>query len=172
MYKIRGADQKEYGPVSADQIRQWIAQHRLNAQSMAQFEGEPDWKPLSQFPEFALALAAGPETAPVAPAPLPTLPTAAAAPVKTNAMAVTGFILGILSITGCICCYGFPCNIVGLILSIVGLNQINANPNTETGKGMAIAGIILSALGLLIGIGLLIAVMVFKVALPSEFKRL
>ena len=53
MYKIIGTDGRQYGPVSADQIRQWLAQNRANMQSMAQAEGAIDWKPLSLFPEFA-----------------------------------------------------------------------------------------------------------------------
>lgn len=55
-YKILGADQKEYGPVSTEQARQWINEGRLNAQSQARLEGESEWKPLSVFPEFADAL--------------------------------------------------------------------------------------------------------------------
>ena len=58
MYKIIGADQKEYGPISADQIRQWISEGRVNRETMACAEGSSDWKPLEQFPEFGLA--AGP----------------------------------------------------------------------------------------------------------------
>ncbi len=52
MYKIIGADLKEYGPVSAEQIRTWIAEGRLNAQTKACLEGTQDWKPLGMFPEF------------------------------------------------------------------------------------------------------------------------
>ncbi len=53
MYKIIGADQKQYGPVSAEEMRQWIAEGRVNAQTLIQAEGEADWRPLSSFPEFA-----------------------------------------------------------------------------------------------------------------------
>jgi uncharacterized membrane protein len=63
MYKIIGADQKEYGPVTADQIRQWIAEGRANAQTMVRREGETEWKPLAGYPEFAPALGAAPSAA-------------------------------------------------------------------------------------------------------------
>jgi hypothetical protein len=53
MYKIIGTDQKEYGPITSDQVRQWIAEGRLNGQSPTQAAGESGWKPLSMFPEFA-----------------------------------------------------------------------------------------------------------------------
>jgi hypothetical protein len=62
MYKIIGADQKEYGPITSDQIRQWIAQGRLNANTLALADGTPEWKPLSAFPEFAEALGINPLT--------------------------------------------------------------------------------------------------------------
>jgi hypothetical protein len=59
MYKIIGADQKEYGPISADQMRQWIREGRVSAQTLAQAEGQPDWRPVIAFPEFADVIAGG-----------------------------------------------------------------------------------------------------------------
>lgn len=56
-YKIIGGDLKQYGPVSAKDLRKWIADGRLNAMSLVQVHGDTDWKQLSTFPEFAGALA-------------------------------------------------------------------------------------------------------------------
>lgn len=53
MYKVIGADGRQYGPVSADQLREWIAAGRANAQTMAQLEGSTEWRPLQSFPDFA-----------------------------------------------------------------------------------------------------------------------
>lgn len=58
MYKIIGGDGNEYGPVSAEQVHQWIAEGRANTQTKARREGETEWKPLAAFPEFANALVA------------------------------------------------------------------------------------------------------------------
>ena len=58
-YKIIGADQKEYGPVTAEQLRQWLAEGRVNAQTPVQAEGAPEWKTLSAFTEFADILPSG-----------------------------------------------------------------------------------------------------------------
>jgi hypothetical protein len=58
MYKIIGGDKKEYGPVTADQMRQWIAEGRVNGQTLAQVAGSPDWKPVGSMVEFAEALSA------------------------------------------------------------------------------------------------------------------
>ena len=57
MYILIGADQKEYGPVSAEQVRNWITQGRANGQTRARAEVGGDWKPLLDFPEFAGRLA-------------------------------------------------------------------------------------------------------------------
>jgi len=53
MYRIIGADNRIYGPVSPEQLRQWIRERRANAQTQAQSEGSTEWKPLGSFPEFA-----------------------------------------------------------------------------------------------------------------------
>ena len=52
MYRIVGADQKEYGPVTAEQIIEWLKEGRSNGQTLARFE-DGAWKPISTFPEFA-----------------------------------------------------------------------------------------------------------------------
>ena len=56
-YTIIGGDQKPYRSVTADDIRRWIADGRLNAQSLAKEENDTEWRSLSAFPEFADALA-------------------------------------------------------------------------------------------------------------------
>jgi hypothetical protein len=58
LYTIIGGDQKPYSSVTADDIRRWIADSRLNEQSLAKEENDTEWRPLSAFPEFADALAA------------------------------------------------------------------------------------------------------------------
>jgi hypothetical protein len=71
MFKIIGADQKEYGPISTEQIRQWIKDGRLNGQTPAQREGG-EWRQLNAFEEFAdLFQGAG-----AAPAPAPSFSSA------------------------------------------------------------------------------------------------
>ncbi len=57
MYKITGADGREYGPVSDAQLKRWIIEGRANAQTKIQPEGSAEWVPLETIPEFADALA-------------------------------------------------------------------------------------------------------------------
>ncbi|MGO8929831.1 MAG: GYF domain-containing protein [Limisphaerales bacterium] len=63
MYKIIGADQKEYGPVTAEQLRQWVTEGRVNAQTSVWSEAAGGWKPLASHAEFADLLASKPSVA-------------------------------------------------------------------------------------------------------------
>lgn len=56
-YTIIGGDQKEYGPVTADEVRQWIAESRLNEKSLVKAESDSEFRTLEKFPEFADAFA-------------------------------------------------------------------------------------------------------------------
>lgn len=134
-YKIIGIDQKEYGPVTEEQLREWVVQGRVNPQTQAQAEGASEWKALSQFPEFAGAFRGSTP---------PALPGAAAASPKTSGMAVTSLILGILGVATC----GITVLLsapAGLVLGIIAMNKINRSPGLLRGKGLALAGIITSS---------------------------
>lgn len=65
MFIIIGGDGKEYGPVSAEQIQQWLAGHRLTLDMHGRRVGETAWQRIRDFPEFAAA------PAPVVPPPPP-----------------------------------------------------------------------------------------------------
>ncbi len=56
MYLIIGGDKQEYGPSTAEELRLWISEGRLNHESLAREESSQSWRPLSQFPEFDEAL--------------------------------------------------------------------------------------------------------------------
>jgi hypothetical protein len=53
MYFLIGADGREYGPFSAEQIRDWVTQGRANAHSRLRRDGETTWQALKDFAEFA-----------------------------------------------------------------------------------------------------------------------
>jgi hypothetical protein len=65
-YHIIGGDGDEYGPVPDETIREWIADHRLDAHSKIKPEGADAWSSLGELPEFSVALAAPlpPQSAP------------------------------------------------------------------------------------------------------------
>lgn len=74
MYKVIGGDLKQYGPISADDLRKWITEGRLNAQSLAQSLGDIEWRALSTFPEFADVLEVKAPAAAAVPSPTPAVP--------------------------------------------------------------------------------------------------
>jgi hypothetical protein len=57
VYHIIGSDQKEYGPISADQLKRWMAENRVNAQTRILAEGATEWKTVADCPELAEAVA-------------------------------------------------------------------------------------------------------------------
>jgi multisubunit Na+/H+ antiporter MnhG subunit len=143
MFRIIGADGREYGPVSADQLREWIAQGRASASTRARAEDSLEWRSLGSFPEFSSSLAASA---------LPPLYRPAANR-KTNGFAITGLVLGVLALTaGWCCCYGFPFNVIGVIFSIAALAQIRRNPELYEGQALAVTGLIFSILSILLAV--------------------
>ena len=66
-YTIIGGDGKQYGPITEGELRKWIAEGRLSAQSLAKGESDADFRPLSTFTEIADAFAAPPPPPGIAP---------------------------------------------------------------------------------------------------------
>ncbi len=151
MYRIIGADGKEYGPVTLEQLRQWVQEGRANAQTRVLPEGASGWTALGSLPEFtASAPGSFPSSAGSA-QPFSTYE----APRRTHPLAIAGLVLGIVSLTiGMCCCYGLPMNLLGLIFSLVAWSQIRNQPDIYNGAGLAIAGTITSAFSLLLAAGL------------------
>ena len=77
MFTILGADGKEYGPVSAGKLHEWIAAGRANLQTKARRAGETEWKTLADFPEVS-QLGTNSNSAP----PLPVAPADPFAPIS------------------------------------------------------------------------------------------
>lgn len=154
MYKILGSDQKEYGPITADTLRQWITERRASGQTMVCLEGTTDWKPLASFPEFIDALnrafgTAAPTEAPTgAPTGTPTAPTVApVAEGSKKGLAITSLVLGILSVAACLV---FVTGIPAIITGMMALGQARRQPAEYGGKQMATAGIALGAAGIML----------------------
>ena len=55
-YLILGSDQKQYGPVSLEQARAWLAEGRLNSSSQIKRDDSASWQPLAAYPELAGAV--------------------------------------------------------------------------------------------------------------------
>jgi TM2 domain-containing membrane protein YozV len=125
MYKIVGLNGQQYGPVAAEEIRRWIVEHRVNAQTLVQTEGAPEWKPLGSLAEFASE---------VKPVPPPIASPSAAASRAANKIpaGVCGILLGSLGIHKFILGYTgaglimllvtvLTCGLAGTVMHLIGL---------------------------------------------------
>ncbi len=144
MYKVIGIDGQEYGPVTLEQLKEWVAQGRVNAQTRVQPEDATDWTPASQIAELS-ALFPPPSAAPVrggagatwdqarhgAPPPPGSRPQ--------QSMAVTSLVLGICSLL----CFGLVTGIPAIICGHMALSRARRAPTEHGGSGFAIAGLVM-----------------------------
>jgi prepilin-type processing-associated H-X9-DG protein len=131
-YKVIGGDHKQYGPVTLEDLRKWIAQGRLDAQNKVQLEGTDEWKSLGEIPELSEALRNR-----VPPPPLPSTPVSS----PCSGLAVTSLVLGILG--------AFTCGITalfGLVLGIIAMVKVSNSRGALRGGGLALAGVIVSGI--------------------------
>ncbi len=149
-YKIIGADQKEYGPVSTEQLRQWLAEGRINAQTQVMAEGTSEWKALGSLPEFAAA----------SPGPAPAMP-ATPGPAADVAERVNGPAIGLIVVAG-----------LGALVQILSLILRAAGPAILASSRMpnqAWASMFSGTLGVVSGIiGLLVSGVIFFGAMKMK----
>jgi len=154
MFKILGQDNKEYGPVNADGLRQWIAERRANAQTKVQREGSLDFVPLGDLPEFHAALAQadaarssaqpsppssvpGPNRSPgVSPVPMS---TPASGGERSSGMAIASLVFGVSAFIVLPLIGAIP----AIVLGHIALTRVRRDPVSYGGKSSATAGLIL-----------------------------
>lgn len=143
MYQIIGSDGRTYGPATAEQLREWIAEGRADAQTQVWTEGASQWRPLAEYAEFAPLLAMRPPSLAA-----PGTACSAARP-PSPSLATASLVMGLLSLPyGLCCCYGLPFNLLGIVFALVALAQMRHQPWPRAGRGQAIAGLVLSLLSL------------------------
>jgi hypothetical protein len=154
MYKVLGSDGNEYGPLSAEQVRQWIAENRLEEKTPVIPEGKTDWVFLGSLPEFAAAFTpsrAGPPPAPASAGALKSAGGLRKDVPRKNSRAWMGYCLGVVSVVPPMGAFlGLP----ALVLGILGLRFQRRNPEANGGF-QAWMGIVL---GGLFGFGYLVLI--------------
>ena len=122
MFKIIGADGKEYGPVTVDQIKEWIRAGRANQGTMAQQAGDMGWKPLGQYAEFADLLGAKPPVVTPGPAdiaPSPDIASGAVSAARARAVQmVNGPAIGLIVAM----VLGIALSVVGVVFHLLGVS--------------------------------------------------
>jgi hypothetical protein len=156
MYRIIGADGKEYGPITADQVRQWINEGRANAQTRVLLEGTTEWKTLGELPEFG---GASPSIAPPGPVPgMPAMPMPGV--VSAASDMITGPAIGLI-VTGILNIIFAAARTVLSMVAAGGSMMMQRTGNPEFDKIFTAmtgtVGIALGVVGFLGGILILIA---------------
>ena len=151
MYKIVGADGKEYGPVGVEQMRQWIAEGRINERTRVQEAGAEVWKTAADFPELGYAPGGGVSGADSAPPPVPTSQVAG----PQSGLAITSFVLGLLSLV----CLSLFAGIPAVICGHVARGRARRLPQQYGGVGFALAGLIMGYVSLVFALVILPAML-------------
>lgn len=89
-------------------------------------------------------------------------------PPATNGKATIALVVGIVSLVLSFCCVGIA-GIVAVVLGVKARSEIAASGGRQSGDGMALAGIITGAVGVLISLGLLILVALLVATSNSDF---
>lgn len=123
-------------------MRQAIQQGRVGRQTLVWREGMAQWTPLAAVPE----LSAGTDVS--SPYLTPRVDPAGVVVMvpRTSGLAIASMVCGIVSI--------FACQFIGAIPALIcghmALSQISSSPMPMSGRGMAIAGLVLGYLQILL----------------------
>src|SRR5437867_1476027 len=141
MYKVIGADGKEYGPISLELLQRWRAEGRINSRTRILGPAATEWKNAAEFPELEFDEA---ERIAVAASAAP----AAGAGGQRRGLAIASFVLGLLSLVLCVASpvTAIPAIILGHLAHI----KSRRAPETYGGRGLAIAGFVLGYVSLLL----------------------
>jgi len=143
-FKANDKDETEYGPLDAEQIREWVREKRMDNNSLVEVDGSGEWVPLATLPEFQDAFAAPP------PAPAPASAqgeggVSTVIPYK-NVPALIAYYVGVF----CIICPPLLC-FPAIILGVIGLRRVKENPEIK-GTAHAWIGILSGSFFLLLSI--------------------
>ncbi len=135
-YEIIGGDNRAHGPVTGEELCDWIRQGRAGRNSMIRPSNMEAWRPISTFPEFSGPLRG-----------MPWIPLYQPTP-KVHGLAVASLVLGLISLV--IVGIGLLTGVPAAICGHAALRAIKDEPTEYGGSGMAIAGLITGYIGLLI----------------------
>lgn len=132
-YRVRGSDQREYGPVDFAALDRWAREARVTKATAIWSSVDNQWRAAGERRELDAAFATWLEAG---------APPIVGPPV--NAQAIWSFVLAQF---GLCCC--FPA-IPAIICGFISLSQVRKR--RERGRALAISGIILGFAGLLLGV--------------------
>lgn len=133
---------QEFGPVSRDELRSMLAEHRVLPSDAVWTEALVHWTPAERVPVLAPGGASGtvgPEVSPV-----------------VSELAVNSLVLGVLGLT---LLFGIG-SVPAIIIGHLALGQIHREAGRLTGRGQALAGVITGYIGMALSLILLVYVII------------
>ncbi len=106
-YQIVGGDGKEYGPISAEGVNNWIQEGRANGDTRIKKVGTEEWQCVRDLPEFASAFSTAISVPPSLPVIHPPVvgQSSQQKPGKLQAIAIMTLVGGIIAVLASL--YGF-----------------------------------------------------------------
>ena len=156
-FKANDKNETEYGPLDADQIREWVREKRMDGHSLVRKSPYEEWRPLNQIEELSYICREAPES-PVPSTPLTrpaVVPVAVVAPAgqpikpgKLQAVAIMTLVGGILAL---LTCFGIALGtmfiyipwiyslVLGIMAIIKGSQMLGSNPAPAFASAKTIA---------------------------------
>jgi hypothetical protein len=152
----------QMGPVSIDELRSKLGLGEVAGTDLVWREGMVDWRPASSVDELRAALVRNPfvvppvagtdGSSPYAPPGAPGSSSGMSPALPTSGLAIASLICGIMGLISCMFLPGIPAVICGHMA----LKRIEDPAARLTGRGIAIAGLIMGYGAILILAGLLL----------------
>ena len=164
-YIILGSDGQEYGPIPLEQIKQWIAEQRVERKTRVRIEGAADWTILDGVPEIAVlfARAAPPVLSAAGEKPRSNGGLNVIIPYK-NIRALAAYYLGVFS---AIPIFGIPLGAAAFALGILAL-RFRRNDPAAGGAVHAWIGILAGGFFSLLWLALIIMVILTRYHHPHH----
>lgn len=157
---------QRYGPVAAEEIRQWLADNRIKSTDLVWREGMSEWAPLASLEEFQASASAAPSASYTPP------PAPAEASAATGYAPHRGTMILVFGILSFVCCLIF--GIVAWIMGNTDLREMDAGRMDPQGRGLTQAGKILGMVSViltLVAIIIQVLMIVFLGSAPFMFQH-
>jgi len=132
---------QRYGPITADALRAWAAEGRVNAQTPVWREGMSDWAPMASLPELAAGVVWPVAAIPQAPSLGESAGMRLLLPVGRSPAAIVAGYLGLLAIIPAV-------GLLAVGFAAWAIHDIRRNPKRH-GMGRAIFGLVTGIMGII-----------------------
>ncbi|MCD4823355.1 MAG: GYF domain-containing protein [Phycisphaerae bacterium] len=130
---------KQFGPISEEALKQWIAEGRLGRADKVWAEGMAEWVAVTAVPELQNAISYSP----------PAATAVSAQPLESAPGAVTSMVCGIVGV--CLGCAGLILGIIALKQQKKAMEYIASEPTRYGGQGYCTAGRVLGIIAIVFG---------------------